>query len=268
MSRPWLGQVGLRGASRRPLLGASNGGDLLFCVNQQQNGSQIKYAFDLNCVNTWTSPEGIYPGVSECRPSDGKPTTCPPPPAPQMAGRGRRLRLGQASASCKIPGTETRPVFDTNFEGRGVCGAISTDTSNSALPDCVQAPAGYTGQPAAGNWIPASCGAGAPPAQAAPPAEVQAALPAPGPVAGIPVSNAGAPPTVNGTAPYEAGPPVLPPKQTQTTAAMPTGAFPGNPFPSRSPMKAIAPMPIPEACPLGPVPIAEWTKRCATSKLK
>lgn len=76
------------------------------------------------------------------------------------------------------------------------------------------------------------------------------------------------PPTVPETAPYEPGPPVLPPKQYETVQVQPTGAFPGNPFPAQQPMKAIAPAPRPEACPLGPIPVAKWAQDCAMSKLR
>jgi hypothetical protein len=95
-----------------------------------------------------------------------------------------------------------------------------------------------------------------------------AAEPAPPPPA-EPIVEEAPPPTVEDQPSYEAGPPVLPPPSDYTMPAMPTGAFPGAPFPAmpQQPMKAIAPAPMPEPCPLGPVPIARWANDCAMSKL-
>lgn len=80
---------------------------------------------------------------------------------------------------------------------------------------------------------------------------------------------------------------VLPPSQTMTTAAQPTGAWPGQPFPTRQPYlppvqtpipAPVAPPtpqpvpimktspPIPEACPLGPVPLRQWVDDCVARK--
>lgn len=82
-------------------------------------------------------------------------------PTARLAGakRPRKPQLGQLGNGCKIPGTELRPVFDM---GSGFCSVAWMDTSNAAYPDCVQAPDGYQGVPAQGNWISPQCGGGAP----------------------------------------------------------------------------------------------------------
>ena len=105
------------------------------------------------------------------------------------------------------------------------------------------------------------------------PAPTPTPTPTPPPPTGIPVSNTGAPPTTNTQPSYESGPPVLPPRQNMTSPAIPTGAWPGAPFPAmppiQPPIKATGPAPRPpEACPLGPVPIAKWAQECALSKKK
>lgn len=59
---------------------------------------------------------------------------------------------------------------------------------------------------------------------------------------------------------------VLPPPQPMTRQALPTGAWPGPPFQGPTIPKPVpvakAPAPMPEACPLGPVPMADWVKGC------
>lgn len=92
-------------------------------------------------------------------------------PTASLAGPRKRRGpgLGQLDG-CKIPGTELRPRFDLNWNGTGACGNTWMDTSNVSLPDCVQAPPGYPGQPAQGGWIPPSCAQAAPPEP--PPSEV------------------------------------------------------------------------------------------------
>lgn len=87
-----------------------------------------------------------------------------------------------------------------------------------------------------------------------------------------------------GTSPIPAsGVPVLPQSQTMTTPAQPTGAWPGQPFPTKKtalppistpipapvspPMPQPIPLtrtkaPIPQACPLGPVPLRQWVDDC------
>lgn len=336
MLSPRLGQVRLFpspgfipvGVSREPRL---------YCITRQPGGAQIKKEWKqqgLQCVNTWTSPPGIYPGVQECRP-DGEAPGCPVPPPPPMMS-GPRRRLGQnGGTGCQIPGTSLKPLFDPNWNASGACGLISFDTSNIQYPECVQAPPGYPGSPAQGGWIPPICAqpgqappggppaaGGSPPAGGAPPITppscckptadgISCEFPGQGfsdyrseqltpevlamieqqcggvtgppgtqvttevepPIDGggvlFPVEGGVAPPTDGGPQPpFEEGPPVLPPRQTYTTPTVPTGAFPGAPFTATKPMQAIAPAPIREACPLGPVPIARWANDCAMAKLR
>lgn len=66
--------------------------------------------------------------------------------------------------------------------------------------------------------------------------------------------------------------PVLPARELMTRQALPTGSFPGQPFPVAQPRPAAAPnapvpvakfpAPMPEKCPLGPVPMADWVYGC------
>lgn len=370
----------------RPFLLGAADEPVFYCIKTATNGAEVKHEFrqrGMECVNTWKSPSGSYPGLPECRP-DGKAPECPvPPPPPQMAGRRRSLGQG-AGNTCKIPGTDLRATFDMNWEGGGACGLSWVDQSEDPVPDCVQAPAGYPGQPAQGGWIPQSCTIVQPPAPVPTPAPAPVPTPTPAPAptpdpgaktppvtcppgqfagangicvdvsnisnvntgqgcpegqvlnyeqkcvpgnfsacrnsdgswrlfwqgtdeyygnvpneyangvnfpAGVVASiahNPGAssgycdnhpiptetaptpppPPTVPETAPFEPGPPVLPPPQYETVQMQPTGAYPGDPFPVQQPMKAITPAPRPEACPLGPIPVAKWAQDCAMSKLR
>lgn len=60
--------------------------------------------------------------------------------------------------------------------------------------------------------------------------------------------------------------PVLPQRAPTTRAALPTGAGYGSPFqvsPAPKPvLVAQSPLPIPDPCPLGPVPMADWVYGC------
>lgn len=80
-------------------------------------------------------------------------------PTAQLAGAHKRT-LGQGGNGCRIPGTDMKPVFDSNYNGTGACGVVWMDTSNAEYPDCVQAPPDYPGAPADGQWIPPSCASG------------------------------------------------------------------------------------------------------------
>jgi hypothetical protein len=76
-------------------------------------------------------------------------------PTARLAGQPRP-RLAQAGGiGCKVPGTETRPVFQLN-PTTGVCGVFNVTPSTAPYPDCVQAPPDYPGGGYNG-WIPPSC---------------------------------------------------------------------------------------------------------------
>lgn len=73
-----------------PLMG--NPEPVYYCIEPQGNGAQVKKEFrqrGMECVNTWNSPPGIYPGVRACR-IDGKALECqPPPPHPEFTQKTR-----------------------------------------------------------------------------------------------------------------------------------------------------------------------------------
>lgn len=75
-------------------------------------------------------------------------------PTVRMAGQPR-ARLGAIQNGCIVPGTQERPVFNSNPTTKA-CGVFTMDTSTAAYPDCVKAPDGYLGGGYNG-WIPPSC---------------------------------------------------------------------------------------------------------------
>ena len=72
-------------------------------------------------------------------------------PTARLAGRPR---LGQSTTRCKPPDGSPTLVFDTNYDGSGQCGAISSDVSDTSAPACVP---DTRGLPFGGAWMPSSC---------------------------------------------------------------------------------------------------------------
>lgn len=159
-------------------------------------------------------------------------------------------------------GQEAIACINMLLRSMGLPGAVTGGDSGGGGGGGGAAPV----QPPAGGG---GGGGGVPPASTPTvPTYPGSGVPGGGPGSGGIYSGSTPPPTVSEQPSYESGPPVLPPKQNYTMPAMPTGAYPGSPFQAaQQPMKAIAPMPRPEACPLGPVPVADWANRCALARL-
>lgn len=306
MRGAWLGQVPLRA---RPFMGGlvRRLGQLNCCVKTGPGGGQQQICVDTGsgqCVVTWISPEGNYPGVPACGP-DGLPPSCsapsaaapppptapppaaPPPAAPPTPAPAPSCPAGQVyvNGQCvpadmpQAPGA--CPAGQTMIEGQCSPGAIacpsgagydlveiSADNQPTGRILAPQVPYERVGN-AQGVHIVNSddprCGAPAapPPAPVAP-----AAVPAPAappPTAPLPTQQ---------LAPSVPQPDFGPlPVQNLTVPAMPTGAFPGQPFAAAAPAPApravapAAPPPPPPPCPSGPIPVEEWTKGCVFGAL-
>jgi len=77
-------------------------------------------------------------------------------------------RLGQTLVRCTPPDGSASLVFDTNYEGSGQCGAISTDVSNTQYPACVPDTRGLH---FSGEWMPENCPATPAPGAEPPPTD-------------------------------------------------------------------------------------------------
>lgn len=257
----WLGQVPLveRPWERGPQLSAPRRrlGQLNCCVAQGPGGGQVQRCFDTGtgqCVLTWISPEGNYPGVPPCdaegmapgcaaAPPTGQPVAPAAPPAPgEACPQGQLVIEGlcrRGAIACPSgPGydlvdMDTGEIFANVPLVRAQ--AFGIHIVNSDDPRCVasRAPAPL------------------PPSTAALPAE--------------PAAAPEAPPT---TPPPPAAPPPVSFPVENLAPAFPGAPFqpvPAAPLPARAAMPAAAP-PVPLPCPAGPVPAAQWAQGCAMSK--
>lgn len=287
----WLGQVPLKVSGRSlgslnlqaqraersvPFLGQSRKrmGEISCC--NAPNG--MSYCFDNGtgeCINTWNSSNPT-PGAPDCvKNVDGfwVHPTCggAAPVAPgATSGATEPPPSGAKPPGLACPLGNDRWTLVNYVTGALIASDIDRGQFGDYAGDITDLPADSACQdPRCSPY----CGAAKPP-PAPPPSQPT-------------IKPVNIQPPAGGATPVPAaGVPVLPTRQTFSSPTQPTGAYPGQPFPTMGPSAPPPAVPIPTApppmpqpapamqpklvsapsCPLGPVPLKQWVDDCVGRK--